>query len=132
MILHFIILQIIGQYKEAKKDFECILINESCYIPALKGLAEACLALAKDCTAKQLLGRANDYLQQAMDNLTIAIKERKDTSCLWKLVGDVCYRVATLPKKYSHLKISSSLIKYENVENIILLKRLDIFTLSVR
>ncbi|KAF3430707.1 hypothetical protein E2986_08054 [Frieseomelitta varia] len=123
---------IIGQYKEAKKDFECILINESCYIPALKGLAEACLALAKNCTAKQLLGRANDYLQQAMDNLTIAIKECKDTSCLWKLLGDVCYRVATLPEKYSHLKISSILFKHESVENIILLKRLDIFTLSIR
>ena len=123
---------IIGQYNEAKKDFEQILINKSCYIPALKGLAETCLALAKDYTAKQLLGRVNDYLQQAMDSLTVAIKERKDISCLWKLLGDVCYRVAMLPDKYSHLKVSSILIKYENVEHIVLLKRIDMFSLSAR
>lgn len=95
-------------------------------------MAETCLALAKDYTAKQLLGRVNDYLQQAMDSLTVAIKERKDISCLWKLLGDVCYRVAMLPDKYSYLKVSSILIKYENVEHIVLLKRIDMFSLSAR
>lgn len=129
---YFIILQIIGQYNEAKNDFEHILIYESHYIPALKGLAETCLALAKEYTAKQFLGRANDCLQQAMNSLIIAIKERKDTSCIWKLLGDICYRVAILPEKYSYLKVSSILIKYEDIENIVLLKKQDMFSLSIR
>lgn len=123
---------IIGQYNEAKNDFEHILIYESRYIPALKGLAETCLALAKEYTAKQFLGRANDCLQQAMNSLIVAIKERKDTSCIWKLLGDICYRVAILPEKYSYLKVSSILIKYEDIENIILLKKQDMFSLSIR
>ncbi|XP_017884078.1 tetratricopeptide repeat protein 37 [Ceratina calcarata] len=123
---------IVGQYDEAKKDFESILSTEPGYIPALKGLAETCLALAKVYTNRKLLGRANDYLQQAINSLTAAIKERKDISCIWKLLGDVCYRGATLPEKYSHLNVSSTLIKYKDTESIALLKRQDMFSLATR
>lgn len=123
---------IIRQYQEAKKDFERILSIAPGYIPALKGLAETCLALAKFNIDKNLLGRANDYLQQAMNSLTAAIKERKDISCIWKLLGDTCYRCATLPEKYSQLNVSSTLIKYKDTESIALLKKQDMFSLATR
>ncbi|XP_003703191.3 superkiller complex protein 3 [Megachile rotundata] len=123
---------IINQYNEAKTDFENLLLDEPNYIPALKGMAETCLALAKEYISKQLLGRAKDYLQRAMDNLTTAVKERKNTSCIWKLLGDVCYRVATMPEKYSHLKVSSILIKRNDTEDVVMLKQRDLFLLSSR
>ncbi|XP_076474936.1 tetratricopeptide repeat protein 37 isoform X2 [Bombus vancouverensis nearcticus] len=46
--------------------------------------------------------------------------------------ADPSDRVAMLPDKYSHLKASSILIKYENDEHIVLLKRIDMFSLSAR
>ncbi|CAL7935447.1 unnamed protein product [Xylocopa violacea] len=123
---------IVGQYSEAKEDFQCILKDESCYIPALKGLAESCLAIAKEHIANQFLGRGKNYLQQALDSLTAAIKERKDISCIWKLLGDVCFRVAMLPEKYKYLNVSSILLKHNDIESVILVKQQDIFSLSAR
>lgn len=107
-------------------------MNEPNYVPALKGLGETCLALAKEYIDKQLLGRAKNHLQRAMNCLTAAIKERKNTFCIWKLLGDVCYRVATMPEKYVHLQVSSILIQRDDTEDIVLLKRRDLFLLSSR
>ncbi|XP_076761595.1 superkiller complex protein 3 isoform X2 [Xylocopa sonorina] len=123
---------IVGQYSEAKEDFQCILKDESCYIPALKGLAESCLALAKEHIANQFLGRGKNYLQQALDSLTTAVKERKDISCIWKLLGDVCFRVAMLPEKYSYMNVSSILLKQNDIESVMLVKQQDLFSLSTR
>lgn len=98
----------------------------------MKGLAEACIALAREYISKQMLGRANDNLQQAMDSLTIVITERKDISCTWKLLGDVCYRTALLPEKYCYLKVPSTLLNSYNSDGTALLKRRAIFLLSTR
>lgn len=95
-------------------------------------MAETCLALAKDYTAKQFLGRANDCLQRAMDSLIVALKEHKNMSCIWKLLGDVCYRVATLPEKYSYLKVPAILTTHGDIEHIVLFKRPELFSLTAR
>ncbi|XP_043250095.1 tetratricopeptide repeat protein 37 [Colletes gigas] len=122
----------LGQYSSAKKDFEHILLSKSCYVPALKGLAEACIALAKVNTSQQFLGRAVDNLQQAMDSLALVITSRNDLSCVWKLLGDVCYRAALLPTKYSRLKVPLVLMKSEMTEYTVLTERRDILLLSAR
>ncbi|XP_076666461.1 superkiller complex protein 3 isoform X1 [Andrena cerasifolii] len=123
---------IIGQYSEVKKDFEDILAREPHCVPALKGLVETCLALAKENIAKQFLGRANHNLQQAMDSLTIAITEHNDTSCIWKLLGDTCYRAALMPEKYSYLNVQSILLSCGDTKCTTLIKRPDLFLLSIR
>ncbi|OAD55841.1 Tetratricopeptide repeat protein 37 [Eufriesea mexicana] len=122
----------IGQYDNAKEDFEHILADDSHYIPALKGLAEVCFALANYYTAKQLFGHANGYLQKAMDSLATAIKVRRDVSCVWKLLGNVYYKAATLPEKYSYLNISSIPVHHENIGNIALIKQRSMFALSIK
>ncbi|KZC12335.1 PREDICTED: tetratricopeptide repeat protein 37 [Dufourea novaeangliae] len=119
------------QYADAKKDFEEIL-NELRYVPVLKGLAEACIALAKESTVKQFLGRANDYFQQAINNLSLAIVERNNMSCLWKLLGDVCYKVALMPDKYSYLNIPSKLVGSNDTEGVVLMKKTELSLLSTR
>lgn len=125
-------LQVIGQYKEAQEDFQCILQNDEQYIPALKGLAQACLGLARENLAKQLLGRAKRNLQQAADNLTNAVIIRSDLSCNWKLLGDVCYRAATMSKKYRYLEIKSILMKSDSAKKCITIEGDEILVLSIR
>ncbi|KAG7189428.1 hypothetical protein KM043_017131 [Ampulex compressa] len=123
---------ILGQYEEAKIDFELILSNEPRYVPALKGLAEMCLGLARINLGEQLLGQARDNLQQAIDCLTEAIMERNDLSCIWKLLGDVCYKASTMSKKYSHLKVSSILMKSDSADEYITITGFEISSLSIR
>nr|XP_031849957.1 tetratricopeptide repeat protein 37 [Nomia melanderi] len=123
---------ILEQYNEAKEGFEEILLNEPRYVPALKGLAEVTLALAKENKVKQFLGRVNYFLQEAMNNLSLAIIERNDMSCLWKLLGDVCYRATLIPEKYSYLNVPSKLLKIDENEGVVCLKRRDLFLLSTR
>lgn len=124
--------QLIGQHKEAKEDFESILQHEKQHIFALKGLAQACLGLAKENIAKQFLCRARENLQQAADSLTDAVMVRGDLSCNWKLFGDVCYKVATLPEKYCYLKVKRILMKFDNIDEHVIIKGDEIVTLSVR
>ncbi|KAK2577968.1 hypothetical protein KPH14_011630 [Odynerus spinipes] len=104
---------IIDQLEEAKQDFEQILCNESHYIPALKGCAR-------------------DNLQQAMECLTDAVLNNYELSCIWKLLGDVCYKTATMSEKYCYLQVIPSLINYKSTEKYIIIKRKELFLLSTR
>ncbi|XP_072746078.1 superkiller complex protein 3 isoform X2 [Anoplolepis gracilipes] len=123
---------LIGQHKEAKEDFENILENDKQYILALKGLAQACLGLARENITKQFLCRARENLQQAADNLTDAIMIRSDLSCNWKLLGDVCFRTADMPERYSYLRIKPILMKSDSAEEYMKIKGNKILTLSIR
>ncbi|XP_046833328.1 tetratricopeptide repeat protein 37 [Vespa crabro] len=123
---------IIGEFEEAKEDFKKILSNESHYIPALKGLAETCLSLATKNISHQFLGRARDNLQQAIECLTDAVLNNSKLSCIWKLLGDVCYRSAVMSEKYSYLQVMPFLINRKSTEKYIIIKRVDLFLLSTR
>jgi len=132
ILIQNLFLQLIGQHKEAKEDFENILENDKKYILALKGLAQACLGLAKENMAKHFLCRARENLQQAVDNLTEAIMIRSDLSCNWKLLGDVCFRTAGLPEKYCYLRVKSILMKCDSAEEYMKIRGNEILTLSIR
>lgn len=117
--------------------------NDKQHILALKGLAQACLGLAKENIAQQFLCRARENLQQATDNLVDAIMIRSDLLCNWKLLGDVCYRIITLPEKYCYLRIKPLImIKLsmdfandcvnDSAENDVNIKGDDILKLSIR
>ncbi|XP_032686665.1 tetratricopeptide repeat protein 37 [Odontomachus brunneus] len=123
---------LIGQHKEAKEDFENILQNDEQYVPALKGLAQACLGLAKENIAKHFLSRTRENLQQAADNLTSAVMLRSDLSCNWKLLGDVCYRIAAMPRKHCYLKVKPILIKSDSAEKHIKIKGDETLKLAIR
>ncbi|EZA59238.1 Tetratricopeptide repeat protein [Ooceraea biroi] len=123
---------LIGQHKEAREDFENILENDKQYIPALKGLAQACLGLARENISRQLLCRGRDNLQRAADSLTDAVMIRSDLSCNWKLLGDVCYKVATMPEKYRYLRVKPILMKRDSAENYVSIKGDEILMLSAR
>jgi len=108
------------------------LKNDNRYVPALKGLTQACLGLAKENISKQFLCRARDNLQQASDNLTDAVMIRPDLSCNWKLLGDVYYKIATMPEKYRYLMIKPILMKCDNTADHMKIKGDEILMLSAR
>ncbi|XP_033116341.1 tetratricopeptide repeat protein 37-like isoform X2 [Anneissia japonica] len=82
--------QTLGQYTDAVSDYCAILSKQEGYIPALKGLGETYLLLAKDSLVDFLNGRAVDYVCKSITTLQCAISLRPDLSCLWKLLGDSC------------------------------------------
>ncbi|KAM8960803.1 superkiller complex protein 3 [Pelodytes ibericus] len=82
--------QLLGSYKEAVTEYQQIIRKSAEYVPALKGLGECHLMLAKGALADFLDATAVDCIEKALHFLTRAIQQRPDLLCLWKLLGDTC------------------------------------------
>ncbi|XP_059242451.1 superkiller complex protein 3-like, partial [Mustela nigripes] len=82
--------QILGKYKEAVAQYQLIIKKKEDYVPALKGLGECHLMMAKAALVDYLDGKAVDYIEKALEYFTWALQHQADVSCLWKLVGDAC------------------------------------------
>uniref|UniRef100_A0A452TJZ2 Tetratricopeptide repeat domain 37 n=1 Tax=Ursus maritimus TaxID=29073 RepID=A0A452TJZ2_URSMA len=82
--------QILGKYKEAIAQYQLIIKKKEDYVPALKGLGECHLMMAKAALVDYLDGKAVDYIEKALEYFTWALQHQADVSCLWKLVGDAC------------------------------------------
>uniref|UniRef100_A0A665TFM9 Tetratricopeptide repeat domain 37 n=1 Tax=Echeneis naucrates TaxID=173247 RepID=A0A665TFM9_ECHNA len=87
--------QTLGKFKEAVAEYLQITAQQD-YVPALKGLGECQLSLAKGLMADCRDGGAIDLIQKAIENLFRAVQLRPDLSCLWKLLGDACTAVSTV------------------------------------
>ncbi|XP_013777093.1 tetratricopeptide repeat protein 37-like [Limulus polyphemus] len=94
--------QLLGSYKEAIEEYQCILKLEPGYVPVLKGLTEAHLQQARLHFSKSLFGLALDSCNEALQTISTAVLSRPNFSCLWKLAGDACMLPACLgPQKFS-------------------------------
>ncbi|XP_069681678.1 tetratricopeptide repeat protein 37 [Periplaneta americana] len=128
--------QIIGLYEESIEEFRSLLINNPTYVPALKGLGETCLCLARSYFTRQLLGCCRDSCQNAVNPLCTALEERKDLSCLWKLLGDASTLVAQLPDKYSYLQFrawaTTAACDHEDDTKFVELEKANVFQQAVR
>ncbi|KAL7288696.1 hypothetical protein TKK_0017421 [Trichogramma kaykai] len=123
---------LIGDLKSAKTKFREIISLNKTNPSALKGLAESCFKLGKEHASAQLLARARDDYQDAIDSLIQAVELKKPYMCIWKLLGDICYNVVELPEKYCYLNGIPSMLQYdpENAKNVI--HRKEIFLLSIK
>uniref|UniRef100_A0A6P7G2Q1 Tetratricopeptide repeat protein 37 n=1 Tax=Diabrotica virgifera virgifera TaxID=50390 RepID=A0A6P7G2Q1_DIAVI len=99
-----------GLYDEACAEFKEILLNNQQCLPALKGLSETYLYQAKDCYRDQRLGTVRNHLQDALNYVTLAIKQNKSFSCLWKILADVCVFITNLPDNYCYLNVTQELV----------------------
>ncbi|GAB6019412.1 Tetratricopeptide repeat protein 37 [Chamberlinius hualienensis] len=101
----------LGLHKEAANLFKNLLTSVPEYVPALKGLSEAYIALArqylKQCEPLQMLS----LCQMAIESLTRALNENPLLICLWKLMGDVCTVVGPVPAEMVSLTVSNTLLK---------------------
>ncbi|XP_004586254.2 superkiller complex protein 3 isoform X1 [Ochotona princeps] len=82
--------QILGRYKEAIAQYQLIIKRKEDYVPALKGLGECHLLMARAALVDFLDGKAVDHIEKALEYFTWALQHRADVSCLWKLIGDAC------------------------------------------
>jgi len=65
-----------------------------------------------------------------------AVEERKDLSCLWKLLGSACTLVAQLPDIYAHLRVrrwlTNSSSECEEENEFLVLDKENVFQQGVR
>ncbi|XP_051923327.1 tetratricopeptide repeat protein 37 [Hippocampus zosterae] len=100
--------QTLGKFKEAAAEYLQITAKHD-YVPALKGLGECQLSLAKTLMEDCRDGGAIDLIEQALQNLFKAVKLRSDLSCLWKLLGDACSAVSTVSPKRARVRMPAAL-----------------------
>jgi hypothetical protein len=101
-------------------------------VAALKSLAECCFKIGKQHTEAQLLSRARDDFQEAVDSITKCIKQKNDFLCSWKLLGDICCAITTLPHKYCFLNVIPELIQSDSQDKNILITQKELFLLATR
>uniref|UniRef100_A0AAQ4RWZ0 SKI3 subunit of superkiller complex n=1 Tax=Gasterosteus aculeatus aculeatus TaxID=481459 RepID=A0AAQ4RWZ0_GASAC len=105
--------QTLGKFKEAVAEYLQITAQQD-YVPALKGLGECQLSLAKSLMEDCRDGGAIDLIQQAIKNLFRAVEMRPDLSCLWKLLGDACTAVGTVSPDVAQLLVPAPLAGSDN------------------
>ncbi|NWX70431.1 TTC37 protein, partial [Alca torda] len=102
--------QILGKYENAIATYQQILKKTEDYVPALKGLGECYLMLARSALDDYLDRKAVDYIEQALEFFTRATKLRPDVSCLWKLLGDTCTSVHVISPTKVNVQVLGSLL----------------------
>lgn len=102
--------QILGKYENAIATYQQILKKTEDYVPALKGLGECYLMLARSALDNYLDRKAVDFIEQALEFFTRATKHRPDVSCLWKLLGDTCTSVHVISPTKVNVQVLGSLL----------------------
>ncbi|XP_069737207.1 superkiller complex protein 3 [Phaenicophaeus curvirostris] len=102
--------QILGKYKSAITTYQQILETTEEYVPALKGLGECYLMLARSALENYFDRKAMDYIERALEFFTRATKQRPDVSCLWKLLGDTCTSIHVVSPAKANVQVVGSLL----------------------
>ncbi|XP_066196026.1 superkiller complex protein 3 [Sylvia atricapilla] len=122
--------QILGKYENAIATYQEILKKTEDYVPALKGLGECYLMLARSALDNYFDRKAVDYLEQALAYFTRAVKHRPDISCLWKLLGDTCTSVHVISPAKVNVQVLGSLLSKNATKQI--LKKSELLVLGGR
>ncbi|KAM5192461.1 superkiller complex protein 3 [Mantella aurantiaca] len=102
--------QILGTYKEAVTEYLQIIKKSGEYVPALKGLGECHLMLAKGALADFLDAKAVDAIEKGLEYLTRAVQQRPDLVCLWKLLGDLCTSLHAVSPAKVNINVLGALV----------------------
>ncbi|KAF6729349.1 Tetratricopeptide repeat protein 37 [Oryzias melastigma] len=100
--------QTLGKFKEAAAEYLQITTKQD-YVPALKGLGECQLSLAKTLMEDCRDGGAIDLIEKAIQNLFRAVQLRPDLSCLWKLLGDASTAVSVVSPNRAQVLVPNTL-----------------------
>ncbi|XP_078313322.1 superkiller complex protein 3-like [Crassostrea virginica] len=121
--------QTLSMLTEAIEEYKLILKDSPDYVPALKGLGETYVLLAKHHLSQGFNARAKLNCQDALQHLTRAVCHRPDLSCIWKLMGDSCTILHPLPTKLFSFTVPENLYKSTESEgscNLDLLQTLEL------
>ena len=103
--------QVVGEYLAAVKAYKAVLDRREDYVPALIGMGQTLLLLARKANQQFMHGRALDHCQQAAEYLTRSAVLRSDMSCVWKLLADVFALVHVMPKDIVRLSVNGKLLR---------------------
>ncbi|XP_064609375.1 tetratricopeptide repeat protein 37-like [Liolophura sinensis] len=103
--------QTLGQFTEAVSEYKAVLETSPHYVPAMKGLGETLILLARSHLKQSFNLRAKDNCSEAIDYLTQGAAIRPDLSCLWKLLGDACTVLQPLSDKGFSVSVPLKLIE---------------------
>jgi superkiller protein 3 len=101
---------ILQQYRESITDYKDILTKIPHYIPALFGVAESNFGRALYLHENHRSGRARDHFHESLIYLQIALKIEPKFISLWRMLGNVLDRVASLPDDHRHMTVPGELI----------------------
>ncbi|XP_067885819.1 superkiller complex protein 3 [Heterodontus francisci] len=124
--------QILGKYAEAVTEYKQIIQSSKNYVPALKGLGECYLMMARSALSDCLDGRALDSAEEALQYLARAVQCRPDVSCLWKLIGDTCTTLHVLSPAKVNIRVSTILIGQNEKSNMQSLNKNELLRLGGR
>ncbi|XP_051028561.1 LOW QUALITY PROTEIN: SKI3 subunit of superkiller complex protein [Acomys russatus] len=111
--------QILGRYAEAIAQYQLIIKKKEDYVPALKGLGECHLMMAKAALVDFLDGKAVDYVEKALQYFTWALQHRADVSCLWKLAGDACTCLHAVSPSKVHVRVLGVLLGQQEEREVL-------------
>ncbi|XP_013407175.1 tetratricopeptide repeat protein 37 isoform X1 [Lingula anatina] len=124
--------QTLGLYAEAVLEYRAILTKSPDYVPALKGLGEAYVHLARDSLKQVFSGRAVDQCQEAIHHLTRAASFRPDLSCVWKLMGDACTLIHVVAAERVSMRVPGMLLEKGKSAESEHLSKAQVLTLGAR
>ncbi|KFV71087.1 Tetratricopeptide repeat protein 37, partial [Dryobates pubescens] len=122
--------QALGKYQSAIAAYQEILKKTEDYVPALKGLGECHLILAKSALENYFDRKAVGYIEQALESFTRAAKHRPDVSCVWKLLGDTCTSVHLISPTTANVQVPASLLGQNEGKEV--LKKSELLSLGGR
>ena len=89
--------QVTCAFLEASSDYAVLLDEQPDFIPALVGMGETLIQLAREALDRFFNRKAVDLVERAVQTLTQAATLRPDLVCVWKLLGDACTIVREAP-----------------------------------
>lgn len=111
---------VLGQHSEAVEEFEELLREDDGFVPALKGMAEAHIGLAKHNLERKLFGRSRHHLGQVVYFLTRAIQIRNDFAVLWRMIANALDAIGAMSSEFAILVVSGHLANVPNVDEVTL------------
>ncbi|KAM9328956.1 superkiller complex protein 3 [Gastrophryne carolinensis] len=102
--------QILGTYKEAITEYLQIIKKSGDYVPALKGLGECYLMLAKGAHTDFLDAKTVDLIEKGLEYLSRAVQQRPDLVCVWKLLGDTCTSLHAISPSKVRINVLAALV----------------------
>lgn len=125
--------QVLGKYDEAIEVFRGILSNADSaeYVPALKGLGESILSQAGEMAEAHINKNVVDNCEEALVHLTKAAGLRPDIASLWKLMGEACTMLHTLPASIAIFKRAPGIL-IGKADDFVTLEKAEIVALGAR
>ena len=125
--------QVLGKNDEAVGVFREILSdpNSENYVPALKGLGESILSQAKEMAEAHVNKNVVDSCEEALVYLTKAAGLRPDIASLWKLMGEACTLIHTLPASIAIFKRVPGILIGKG-DDFVTLEKAEIIALGAR